>query len=137
MITKSAILAATQNGLNVFKHYIPFDFKLGKNFKNPFYDDKNASCNVYYDRHNLCFKIKDFGNPDYSGDCFAFVAQIKGLDVRRDFLQVLQSIAHDLNLFLDEKPDNFTPQTNFKKKAKLNLYLHQTFKKLNLYPIIS
>lgn len=118
MITKASILAVTQNGLNVFKHYIPFDFKLGKNFKNPFYEDKNASCNVYYDRHNLCFKIKDFGNPDYSGDCFAFVAQIKGLDVRRDFLQVLQHINRDLNLLLDEKPNNFTHATSFKRKIK-------------------
>ena len=130
MITKSAILAATQNGLNVFKHYIPFDFKLGKNFKNPFYDDKNASCNVYYDRHNLCFKIKDFGNPDYSGDCFAFVAQIKGLDVRRDFLQVVQSINLDLNLCLDEKPDNFIPQTNFKKKSKTQSVSTSNFQKI-------
>ncbi len=118
MITKSTILTLTQNGLNIFKHYIPFDFKLGKNFKNPFYDDRNASCNVYYDRHNQCFKIKDFGNPDYSGDCFAFAAQIKGLDVRRDFLQVLQSINRDLNLCLDEKPDNYIHPTNLKVKTK-------------------
>lgn len=115
MITKSAILTATHNGLTIFKHYLPFDFKLGKNFKNPFYDDKNASCNVYYDRHNLCFKIKDFGNPDYSGDCFAFVAQINGLDVKRDFFQVLQIINRDLNLHLEEEQNNFT---HFKKKTK-------------------
>lgn len=118
MIDKSAILASTQNGLSVFKHYIPFDFKLGKNFKNPFYDDKKASCNVYYDRHNQCFKIKDFGNPDFSGDCFAFVAQISGLDVRRDFFQVLQLINRDLNLHLEEKQENLTYPNNFKKKTE-------------------
>lgn len=118
MIDKSTILSATQNGLNIFKHYIPFDFKLGKNFKNPFYDDKNASCNVYYDRHNQSFKIKDFGNPDFSGDCFAFVAQINGLDVRRDFFQVLQLINRDLNLHLEEKQDNLTHPKNFKKKTE-------------------
>lgn len=115
MIDKSSILLATQSGLAVFKHYIPFDFRLGKNFKNPFYDDKRASCNIYYDRHNQSFKIKDFGNPDYSGDCFAFVAQIKGLDVKRDFFQVLQIINRDLNLHLEEKQDGFT---HFKKKTK-------------------
>lgn len=106
MIDKSTILSATQNGLNVFKHYIPFEFKLGKNFKNPFYEDKNASCNIYFDRHNRCFKIKDFGNPDYSGDCFAFVAQINGLDVRRDFFQILQIINRDLKLHLEERQSN-------------------------------
>lgn len=116
MIDKTAILSATQNGLDVFKHYLPFEFKLGRNFKNPFYDDKNASCNIYYDRHNRIFKIKDFGNPDFSGDCFAFVAQIKGLDVRRDFLQVLQIINNDLKLQLEETRNNFTNRANFKEK---------------------
>lgn len=108
MLDKATILSATQNGLSVFKHYIPIDFKLGKNFKNPFYDDKNASCNIYYDRHNQLFKIKDFGNPDYSGDCFAFVAQITGMDVRRNFLEVLQLINRDLNLHLEEKEHHYT-----------------------------
>lgn len=103
MIDKSSILSVTQNGLAVFKHYIPFDFRLGKNFKNPFYDDRRASCNIYYDRHNQSFKIKDFGNPNYSGDCFAFVAQINGLDVKRDFFQVLQIINRDLKLHLEER----------------------------------
>lgn len=110
MIDKNAILSATQNGLNIFKHYIPVDFHIGKNFHNPFYKDKIASCNVYYDRHNQCFKIKDFGNPDFSGDCFAFVAQIKNMNVRRDFFQILQFINQDLNLRLETKqniPDDY------------------------------
>lgn len=103
MIDKSSILQATRNGLNIFKHYIPFEFRLGKNFKNPFYEDKNASCNVYYDRHNQCFKIKDFGNEAYSGDCFSFVAKIKNLDVRQNFLEILHIINRDLHLHLEEK----------------------------------
>ncbi len=103
MIEKYSILKATQNGLNVFKHYIPFEFRLGKNFKNPFYDDKNASCNIYYDRHNQCFKIKDFGNEEYSGDCFSFVARLNNLDVKQDFNQVLHLINCDLGLHLEEK----------------------------------
>nr|MBS9768675.1 bifunctional DNA primase/helicase [Flavobacteriaceae bacterium] len=113
MIDKNTILSKTQNGLTVFRYYIPFDFKLGRNFKNPFYQDTKASCNIYYDRHKQCFKIKDFGNPDYSGDCFAFVAQINNLDVQREFFQVLQIINKDLNLHLEEMQDvtNTTSQT--------------------------
>lgn len=106
MIDKTMLLSATQNGLAVFKHYIPFDFKLGKNFKNPFYQDTKASCNIYYNRHQQCFKIKDFGNSDYCGDCFAFVAQLHNLDVRTEFLEVLQIINQDLHLHLEEKKPN-------------------------------
>lgn len=102
MIDKNTILSQTQNGLAIFRYYIPFDFKLGRNFKNPFYQDTKASCNIYYDRHKQCFKIKDFGNTEYSGDCFAFVAKINNLDVQQDFLEVLQIINKDLNLHLEE-----------------------------------
>ena len=123
MIDKSSILQATRNGLNIFKHYIPFEFRLGKNFKNPFYEDKNASCNVYYDRHNQCFKIKDFGNEAYSGDCFSFVAKIKNLDVRQNFLEILHivyslgrvqtpALAMICDRFLENK--DFQPQTYFR-----------------------
>lgn len=103
MIDRDSILSATSDGLNVFKYYIPFEFRLGKNFKNPFYDDKNASCNVYYDRHNKCFKIKDFGNEDYSGDCFSLVAKINNLDVRSNFFEILNIINHDLKLNLEKQ----------------------------------
>lgn len=119
MIDKTMLLSATQNGLAVFKHYIPFDFKLGKNFKNPFYQDTKASCNIYYNRHQQCFKIKDFGNSDYCGDCFAFVAQLHNLDVRTEFLEVLQIINQDLHLHLEEKKPN---QPNLpKEKTKVSV----------------
>ena len=106
MINKEDILQATRNGLDVFKYYIPFEFRLGKNFKNPFYEDTVASCNVYFDRHNSCFKIKDFGNSDFSGDCFAFVAKLNDLDVKLNFLQVLQIIICDLSLHLEKGKKN-------------------------------
>lgn len=118
MIDKYTILNATQNGLNIFKHYIPFEFRLGKNFKNPFYEDKNASCNIYYDRHNQCFKIKDFGNEDYSGDCFSFVAQIHNLDVRSNFLEILHIINRDLHLHLEESSRRTNHQEKYKRKAE-------------------
>lgn len=118
MIDKYTILNATQNGLNVFKHYIPFEFRLGKNFKNPFYEDKNASCNIYYDRHNQCFKIKDFGNEEYSGDCFSFVAQIHNLDIRSNFLEILHIINRDLHLHLEESSRRTNHQEKYKRKAE-------------------
>ena len=57
---KEDILLLTDKGLAVFKYYIPFSFKLGRNFLNPLYKDSKASCNVYFDRRNGMYKMKDF-----------------------------------------------------------------------------
>lgn len=60
-MNKEDILLLTDKGLAVFKYYIPFSFKLGRNFLNPLYKDSKASCNVYFDRRNGMYKMKDFG----------------------------------------------------------------------------
>lgn len=66
MIRKDDILKMTEKGISVFRYYLPVDFKVGKNFLNPFYKDTKASCNIYYERKAGVFKMKDFGNEDYS-----------------------------------------------------------------------
>ena len=83
MLKKEEILSRTNSGLSVFKHYLPGNWRIGRNFLNPFYQDKKASCNIYFDRHSGMYKMKDFGNDSYSGDCFFFVGQLKGLDCNR------------------------------------------------------
>ena len=50
MIDKEQILLLTQGGLNVFSHFLGFEVNLHRNFRSPFYDDKRASCHIYYDR---------------------------------------------------------------------------------------
>ena len=50
MIRKDDILKMTEKGISVFRYYLPVDFKVGKNFLNPFYKDTKASCNIYYFR---------------------------------------------------------------------------------------
>ena len=42
-MNKEDILLLTDKGLAVFKYYIPFAFKLGRNFLNPLYKDSKAS----------------------------------------------------------------------------------------------
>ena len=103
---KEDILLLTDKGLAVFKYYIPFSFKLGRNFLNPLYKDSKASCNVYFDRRNGMYKMKDFGNDDYSGDCFALVGKLNGLNCKepKDFVQILAIIDRDMHLGLS---DNF------------------------------
>lgn len=102
MIDKEEILNRTGRGLAVFKHYIGFAIRPGKNFKNPLYEDRNASCNIYFDRHAQIFKMKDFGNDDYSGDCFWFVGMLSGLDAKRDFFAIISRIVSDMNIIVSD-----------------------------------
>ena len=102
MLRKEEILSRTNNGLLVFKHYLPGGWRIGRHFLNPLYQDKKASCNIYFDRHSGMYKMKDFGNDSYSGDCFFLVGQLKGLDCNRaaDFVEILEIIDRDLGLGL-------------------------------------
>ena len=99
MIDKRLILSLTDQGLEVFRHYLP-PFVPRKNFRNPLYDDHKASCNVFFDKRNSCWRMHDFGDPTYSGDCFWLVSRIYGYDLRSDFVQVMKQISHDLSLGL-------------------------------------
>ena len=81
MLRKEEILERTSNGLAVFKHYLPGNWRIGRNFLNPLYEDSKASCNIYFDRRGGIYKMKDFGNDSYSGDCFFLVGQLKGLSL--------------------------------------------------------
>lgn len=107
-LSKETILRATDKGMAVFRHYIPVPFQVGKNFLNPLYEDKHASCNVYFDRRNDCYRMKDFGNDDYSGDCFAFVGKLCGQDCNRpaEFMRILEKINNDLHLCLAPVKDS-------------------------------
>lgn len=108
---KEDLLRLTDKGLDVFKHYIPFPFRIGRNFLNPLYKDSKASCNVYYDRRSGVYKMKDFGNDDYSGDCFALVGKIHGLDCRqaKEFMEIMIIIDRDLNLGLANRHGASSP----------------------------
>lgn len=110
MLNKDELLRRTNNGLDVFKHYISsVQWKTGRNFLNPLYEDCKASCNVYFDRRNGVYKIKDFGNDEYSGDCFSYVGKLKGLNCNNgaDFVEILKTISRDMSLSLDDS--DYTP----------------------------
>ena len=98
MNIKEEILLRTNKGLEIFCFYMPIDFVIKRNFRNPLYDDKRASCNIYLDKKSDCYRMKDFGNDAYSGDCFWFAATMIGLDVKKDFVKVLETIIRDLQL---------------------------------------
>ena len=117
MSLKDEILDCTNRGLEVFCFYMPIDFVLKRNFRNPLYGEHKASCNIYFDVKLQCYRMKDFGNDFYSGDCFWFAAMMLGLDVRTEFPKVLASIIRDLqlNLSIDDKQ---TPAPHPMRKYK-------------------
>ena len=99
MIDKEQILLLTQGGLNVFSHFLGFEVNLHRNFRSPFYDDRRASCHIYYDRKTSSYKFYDHGDTTYSGDCFWFVATMRGLNLKTDFPEVLKVIIQGLGLY--------------------------------------
>ncbi|MCC8174184.1 MAG: bifunctional DNA primase/helicase, partial [Odoribacter sp.] len=109
-INKEDILLRTDRGLQVFQHYLHIPFRPGKNFRNPLYEDKKASCNIYLDVRKNIYRMKDFGNIEYSGDCFEIVGKIHNLNCKNpaEFIQILQQIDKDLNLFIIPGSDQAT-----------------------------
>mgnify|MGYP001192890785 CR=1 FL=1 len=120
MVRKEEILARTSNGLDVFRHYLPVKWRVGRNFLNPLYEDSKASCNVYYDRRSGTYRMKDFGNGDFSGDCFFIVAKIKGLDCKNaaDFVEILETIDRELCLGISE---DVPPETVRERQATMRV----------------
>lgn len=105
MDLKLRILDRTRQGLDVFQHYMGVKFVPNKAFKNPFYNDTKASCTVYKNKKNGLFMMKDFGDAEYSGDCFWLVARLFNLDMKNDFVEILKRINSDMNLGLSVEPD--------------------------------
>lgn len=105
-MTKEEILNRSENGLLVFRHFVHGNWKVGKNFLNPFYEDKKASCNVYFDKKSGIYKIKDFGDSRFNGDYFQLVATLNHLQTndREDFKKVLQIISKELFFGNDSNP---------------------------------
>ena len=114
MLRKEEVLERTNNGLNIFRHYIACQWRVGRNFFNPLYEDRKASCNIYFDRRSGVYRIKDFGNDEYSGDCFFFVGKLKSLDCNNgaDFVEILKIINRDMSLGLDNSDyTTYVPQS--------------------------
>jgi hypothetical protein len=121
MINKETILLRANNGLDVFRHFIPGDWRPGKNFLNPFYQDKNASCNVYKDKNTGIYKIKDFGDERFTGDCFVLVGLLYNLDCRyaKEFQEILMIIDQELSLGLTAKTEKPIGLLNKRKEKFL------------------
>jgi len=103
MTDRDKILKKTNGGMDVFVHYMGDDCKK-KMFRNPFRDtDDNASCHLYY-HDNVSgegrFYLKDFGDSEWSGDCFWLVARLCNLNESTDFSEILRIIDKELGLYI-------------------------------------
>ncbi len=105
-LNKESILQATNSGLDVFKFFIHQRWRIGKPFLNPFYKDTKASCYIYFDNKSQVYKIKDFGDAEFIGDCFFFVGKIfrKECSNKLDFIEILTIIDKELQLGLNSHP---------------------------------
>lgn len=121
MIRKDDILKMTEKGISVFRYYLSVDFKVGKNFLNPFYKDTEASCNIYYERKAGVFKMKDFGNEDYSGDCFELVGRLNGLNCKepKEFVEIMEIINRDLHLGLSAHEEYHVSHSKVPQKSEV------------------
>jgi len=132
MLDKNKVLSSTRDGLDIFKHFLPGDWRVGRKFKNPFYDDTKASCNIYFDRRSGMYRMKDFGNPKYDEDCFSLVGKIKNLDCTTDFTEILKQINEKMNLGLEN--GYRLPQNRSSSRAKANNVNENSVKELAYHP---
>ena len=78
MLRKEEILERTSNGLAVFKHYLPGNWRIGRNFLNPLYEDSKASCNIYFDRRGGIYKMKELRQRQLQRRLFLPRGAVKG-----------------------------------------------------------
>lgn len=95
MTNKELILTKTNDGLDVFLHYLGDNIE-HRTFCNPYRGDRNPSCKLYY--RNGRYVMYDYGSPDWSGDCFKLVSMISGLNESAQFCEILHLIDRELHL---------------------------------------
>jgi|TARA_Y100000310_G_C20635514_1_gene790950 5S rRNA maturation endonuclease (ribonuclease M5) len=78
----------------IFRHYLGFDFKLGRMYHSPFRKDKNPSFNIYYTPTGE-IRFKDFNGRQ--GSCFDLVMLITG----STFITAINIINSNMNLGLN------------------------------------
>lgn len=116
-MNKTEILNRTNGGFDILRYYLGSNIQIGRKFRNPFYEDTKASCSVYYDRRGGIYRFKDFGNDDFSGDCFDVAARVYNLSCKssQDFVELLKTIDRDLGLGLS---DATAPSPNLKQQLR-------------------
>lgn len=91
-ISKEEILSKVSE-LDIWKKYLNNFVSLEKSFKSDLYDDKKASCRIYYNSVGTLV-YKDHGSGDFIGSCFDYVQR----KFTCNFHESLNIIARDFNI---------------------------------------
>lgn len=78
---------------DIMRHYLGFDFQVGKPYSSPFREDKNPSFALYYTK-DRGLRFKDFNG--LQGTCFDLVMHLFSVT----FLEALNIINTDLGLYI-------------------------------------
>lgn len=113
--TRENILKFTCKGLIYFLLMIKDLTKINddkcKTVTSPFRRDRNPSFSVYRNQSNNMWYFKDHGNSTFSGDVFDFAASIYGLDIKKDFVEIMNRMWRQLDI------DNYEPYSEIEKMS--------------------
>jgi hypothetical protein len=114
-LTKANILARVSESY-IMKHYLGFEFELGRAYKSPIREDSNPSFALYRTKDGS-IKFKDFNGAQ--GSCFDLVMLLHSLD----YPDCLQRINMDLGLNLGTQnvvPVGSSPVLSYNPKGESN-----------------
>ncbi len=108
----SKIMEKTDNGLDIFVHYLGSECRKNK-FKSPFRADNQASCHLYRNTKNgiSYYYLHDFGDSSLCGNAITIVARKLRMNPHTDFKLILETIDRDLNLGVFD--NNQPPKSSF------------------------
>lgn len=109
MNDRERILNKTNDGLDVFKHFLG-DKCVKRCFPNRLRSDSHPSCRLYHQKRGNCYiyYMKDYGDSRWSGDCFHLVSVMENMDAVSDFRKILLFIDKELDLGVIGN-NNFVP----------------------------
>lgn len=92
---KKQLLKKSENGLLIFKYFIPELQLRGdkcKNVHSPLYKDSNPSLSIFRGEDGIWY-FKDFGDEEMKGDAFYFASLMWDLDCKEDFPKLMEELS--------------------------------------------
>lgn len=116
---KSTILKQTTQE-EIYNYYYGTGFKPYTKISSPFSEDQNPSFKVFKNGTFKCF------STGKQGDVWQFVADIKGLDCKTQFTEILKIISDDMSIIQEHK-QNINYQTPKKTDSKHFKYFDKPY----------